>query len=450
MAATPATEPSRNTAKSHESILDNYITRASIRLHGKSPLMDFTIKVNRNTFLVVVPPEIITSSQVVKVCTHQTPLVHQGSPWCALVLQLKQPVRWIMNGESFIQSTGVGVLETLDEAPQLYKLASQTNFTMYFPHAVKGRVSRAFPPAPYPQLSDHLIAAPGKELWGNHALTLSSGRWWFNENVEPLPSYTPPPPPPSEAIQARAVPSSDTMSAPEIELAGYGKMVDDIAKRVKDQIAQEVERLADNCLNTAIKEISQFYQQQTDVNAAMENSRWLFGRTTEYADKVKSEMGAVMYDFEKEMKTIMQGFEEEQRVSIDGLETKLEAHQTGKLKEMLGRVLQTVLDGGNHPALLYQLPIFPLRSALDNAGFLSRGNAIELDSSNFMLVLCPNHRTIILQAQPPPLSLIARQKKPSRRPPKPPLFRPDRNTTRRCQAWPNASSYHADELALKI
>lgn len=136
------------------------------------------------------------------------------------------------------------------------------------------------------------------------------------------------------------------MSAPEIELAGYGKMVDDIAKRVKDQIAQEVERLADNCLNTAIKEISQFYQQQTDVNAAMENSRWLFGRTTEYADKVKSEMGAVMYDFEKEMKTIMQGFEEEQRVSIDGLETKLEAHQTGKLKEMLGRVLQTVLDGG--------------------------------------------------------------------------------------------------------
>lgn len=156
--------------------------------------MDFTIKVNRNTFLVVVPPEIITSSQVVKVCTHQTPLVHQGSPWCALVLQLKQPVRWIMNGESFIQSTGVGVLETLDEAPQLYKLASQTNFTMYFPHAVKGRVSRAFPPAPYPQLSDHLIAAPGKELWGNHALTLSSGRWWFNENVEPLPSYTPPPP----------------------------------------------------------------------------------------------------------------------------------------------------------------------------------------------------------------------------------------------------------------
>ncbi|CAI6088054.1 unnamed protein product [Clonostachys chloroleuca] len=328
---------------------DSYITRASIRLHGKSPLMDFTIKVNRNTFLVVVPPEIITSSQVVKVCTHQTPLVHQGSPWCALVLQLKQPVRWIMNEESFIQGTGVGVLETLDEAPQLYKLASQTNFTMYFPHAVKGRVSRAFPPAPYPQLSDHLIAAPGKKLWGNHALTLSSGRWWFNENVEPLPSYTPPPP--SEAIQAsfpqlsrkrrrqatnepdedgeddgehlcRAVPSSDTMSAPEIELAGYGKMVDDIAKRVKDQIAQEVERLADNCLNTAIKEkLSQFHQQQTDVNAAMENSRWLFGRTTEYADKVKSEMGAVMYDFENEMKTIMQGFEEEQEASIDGLET---------------------------------------------------------------------------------------------------------------------------------
>jgi hypothetical protein len=73
----------------------------------KAPLMDFTIKVNRHTFLVVVPPEIITSSQVINVRSHRIPRVHQNSPWCALVLQLKQPVRWIMNGESFIQSSGV-------------------------------------------------------------------------------------------------------------------------------------------------------------------------------------------------------------------------------------------------------------------------------------------------------------------------------------------------------
>jgi Sec-independent protein translocase protein TatA len=144
----------------------------------------------------------------------------------------------------------------------------------------------------------------------------------------------------------RAVPSSDTKSASEFELAGYGEMVDTIAKLVKDQIAQEIERLADNCLNNAIKQkLSQFHQQKTDVKAELDKSRWLFGRTMEHADKVESEMGAAMYDFKKEMKTMMQGFEEEQRASIDSLETKLEAHQTKELKEMQSQVLQTILDG---------------------------------------------------------------------------------------------------------
>ncbi|CAH0025833.1 unnamed protein product [Clonostachys rhizophaga] len=394
MAATPATEPSANTAKSHEYILykslsfigwddvdgeafffdDRYVTRTSIGLHGESPLMDFTIKVNRNTSLMVIPPETIKSSRIVNVHSHQIPLIRQGKSWCALVLRLKKPIHWIMSGESFTQSTGMGVFEVLHETPQLYKLASQTKFTVYFPYAVKGKLLQAFSSAPYPQLRDHLIAAPGKKLWGIHTLILSSGRGRFNDNgVEPLPSYTPPSR--SEAIQAsppqasrkrrrqatdepdeddendgehlcRGVPSSDTKSASEFELAGFGQMVDTIAKRVKDQIAQEVERLADNCLDNAIKQkLSQFHQQKTDVKAEMDKSIWLFGRTTEHADKVKSEMGAAMYDFEKEMGTMMQGFEEEQRACIDALETKLEAHQTEKLKEMLGRALQTVLDG---------------------------------------------------------------------------------------------------------
>uniref|UniRef100_A0A0B7KHD6 Uncharacterized protein n=1 Tax=Bionectria ochroleuca TaxID=29856 RepID=A0A0B7KHD6_BIOOC len=216
------------------------------------------------------------------------------------------------------------------------------------------------------------LHAPGKKLWGHHAITLSSSRF-RNDTVETLPTDTPlarfeaeqvSPPQASRKRRSQAtdeldeddeddgqhlcggVPSSDTKSASKFELAGHGQMVDTIAKRVKDQIAQEVERLADNCLNNTIQQkLSQFHQQKTDVKAEVDKSRWLFGRTMEHADKVKSEMGAAMYDFKKEMKTMMQGFEEEQRAPIDSLETKLKAHQTKELKEMQSQVLQTILDG---------------------------------------------------------------------------------------------------------
>jgi hypothetical protein len=76
-------------------------------------------------------------------------------------------------------------------------------------------------------------------------------------------------------------------------------------------------------------------------------------------------------------------------------------------------------------------------------------NAIEINSSNSILVLRPHHRAILLQAQPPLTSSIARQKKSSRRPPKLPPSRPDRNTIRHCQVWPNPPTYSAGDLAPK-